>query len=77
MKKKNEKWVCWPNMALHLKGFKIPNLVLDAHLEQITFLEKREEKREKKARVCKRSSFGVILSHFLLLKDQTTYKRMI
>ena len=31
-------------------------------------------KGEKKARVCKRSSFGVILSHFLLLRGQATWK---
>ena len=40
----------------------------------IPFLEKGEEKGEKKARVCKRSSFGVILSHFLLLRGQATWK---
>ena len=56
------------------KGFKRPNLVLDAHLSKSRFGRRGEEKREKKVRVCKRSSFGVILSHFLLLRGQATWK---
>ena len=39
------------------------------------FGEGERRKGEKKARARERSSFDVIFPHFLLLRDQTTWKR--
>ena len=43
--------------------------------EQTRFRERREEKRERKLGFARRSDFGGIVSHFLLLRDQATWKR--
>ena len=59
-------------MALHLNEFKRAKVVFGCSLEHITFL--REEKGRELG-LGRRSSFGVILSHFLLLRDLTTWKR--
>ena len=61
-------------MALHLNEFKREKVVFGCSLEHITLLG---EKRGRELGLGRRSSFGVILSHFLLLRDQETYKRMI
>ena len=42
-----------PNMALHLREIKRPNLVLDAHCEQIPFLREKGRRKGRKSRVCK------------------------
>ena len=46
-----------------------------AHLEQTCFGTEREEKKGRELGLGRRSSCGVILSHFLLLRDQAAYKR--
>ena len=43
--------------------------------EQTRFGERREEKRERNLGFARRSDFGEIVSHFLLLRDQATWKR--
>ena len=62
---RNEKWVCKPNKALHLKRIKDQKWAKGAHLEQSYFWRKREEKREKRARAREGASFGWVSSHFL------------
>ena len=59
-------------MALHLNEFKRAKVVFGCSLEHITFLR---EKRGGELGLRRRSSFGVILSHFLLLRDLTTWNR--
>ena len=59
-------------MALHLNEFKREKVVFGCSLEHIMFF--REEKGRELG-LGRRSSFGVILSHFLLLRDLTTWKR--
>ena len=43
--------------------------------EQTRFGERREEKNERKLGFARNSDFGGIVSHFLLLRDQATWKR--
>ena len=59
-------------MALHLNEFKRAKVVFGCSLEHITFLR---EKMGRELGLGGRSSFGVILSHFFLLKDLTTWNR--
>ena len=44
-------------MALHLREIKRPNLVLDAHCEQIRFLREKGMRNGRKSRVCKEEWF--------------------
>ena len=50
------------------KGFKRPNLVLDAHFELSHFWRRREERKGERDKVCKRSSFGWFCSPLLAPK---------
>ena len=51
-------------MALHLREIKRPNLVLDAHCEQIPFLREKGRRKGRKSRVCKEEWLGLA---FLLI----------
>ena len=62
----------WPYTQMRLKTKMWSK---GAHLEQTRFGREREEKRGRELGLGRRSRFGVILSHFLLLRDQATYKR--
>ena len=66
--------MCRPNKALHLSGFiKTKHVVLGLIGDQISFLRKKRGEKGRKSRVCKE---GVgFASHFLLLRDQTPYKK--
>ena len=69
------KFVCDPNMPLHLNGdLKAKSGLRELILSKSRFW-RREEKRENRARAKEGSSFGWDFSHFLLLRDQATYKR--
>ena len=59
-------------MALHLNEFKRAKVVFGCSLEHITFLR---EKRGRELGLRRRSSFGVTVSHFLLLRDLTAWNR--
>ena len=65
-----------PNMALESKELKDQKGGLRAHLSKSLFGKEREEKKGRELGLRRRSSFGVIPSYFLLLKDQATYKRI-
>ena len=56
-------------------GFKDQNVVFGCLFEKITFFRKeREGKGEKRLGLGKDQVLGGISSHFLLLRDQATYK---
>ena len=63
----------WPYT---LKGFKRPNLVLGAHFEPSHFWRRREEKKgERELGFARDQVLVSFASHFLLLRDLTTWKR--
>ena len=74
---RNDKKVCRLNKAIHLSGFiKTKHVVLGLIWRAIPFLRKKRGEKGGKARVCKEEWLGLgFASHFLLLGDQTTYKR--
>ena len=58
-----------------VRGFKDQKWSKGAHLSKSRFGREREEKREKRLGLGKDQVLGGISSHFLLLRDQATYKR--
>ena len=62
----------WPYTYM---GFKDQNVVFECSFEQITFFgRERGEKAKKRLWLGKYQVLGGIFSHFLLLRDQATYK---
>ena len=62
-------------MPYGFKGFKRPNLVLDAHMSKSRFGEGERRKGRRNLGFARRSGLVGFASHFLLLRDQVTYKR--
>ena len=56
-------------------GFKDQNVVFGCSFEQILFWERKRGEKGERARAWEKIKFCVIPSHFLLLRDQATYKR--